>query len=200
MVVYKIPEPQECFNCGSKCYARDWFDTTTTGGTYGPEGVVAVYWQCEEKRCHRRFETMEQLDDVLVEVEELPETYFSIYNRRLGHDMAILSAKYGLIDAEMIIEPYNVMMTENRAKELVLQVTEKIKDYDVIAYYRGRAGKEYFDCISEACEIAGKKLISVGYKMMGDINELPGIIQRVESLRLCRNFHKHASACFPQLQ
>lgn len=60
--------------------------------------------------------------------------------------------------------------------------------------------KEYFDCISEACEIAGKKLISVGYKMMGDINELPGIIQRVESLRLCRNFHKHASACFPQLQ
>lgn len=91
--------------------------------------------------------------------------------------MAILSAKYGLIDSDIIIEPYEAIMTEERAKKLIPQVVEKIKSYDTIIYYRGGAGRAYLTCLNKACNIAGKKLVLVGYKMMGDINELPNVIR-----------------------
>jgi hypothetical protein len=72
---YQIPGPRTCFRCGEDCYARDWFDHTTTGRYYGRD-VVKVYWQCSE--CGRRFETMEHLDAILIEVDELPKYYKKI--------------------------------------------------------------------------------------------------------------------------
>jgi len=71
MTKYRIPKPRECFNCSGECYARDWFDCTTTGRLY-PEDVVKVYWQCSQ--CGRRFQTMEHLEAIMVEVEETPQT------------------------------------------------------------------------------------------------------------------------------
>jgi transcriptional regulator NrdR family protein len=73
MAKYKIPKPRECFYCGGKCYARNWFDSTTTGRPYA-EGVAKVYWQCAD--CGRRFETMEHIDRILIEVEEMPDTCY----------------------------------------------------------------------------------------------------------------------------
>ena len=37
---------------------------------------MKVYWQCSE--CGRRFETMEHLDAILIEVDELPKYYKKI--------------------------------------------------------------------------------------------------------------------------
>jgi hypothetical protein len=101
----------------------------------------------------------------------------AVYNRRDGHEMAILSSRYGLISAEEVIEPYEEVMSKKRADELVLQVVEKITDYDEVIYYRGGAGKEYFDLISRACEKAQKKLLFTGYKNLGDINKIPKLLR-----------------------
>ena len=43
----------------------------------------------------------------------------AVYNRRNNHDMYILSAQHGLVFSEKIIAPYNRIMDEERAKELV---------------------------------------------------------------------------------
>jgi hypothetical protein len=104
----------------------------------------------------------------------------AVYNRRNGHDMAILSSKYGLIDAEKVIQPYEEVLTKERADELLPQVIEKIQNYDYVLYYRGGAGKEYFKLIKEACEDRDKVLISVGYKNLGDIQMIPYVIQQTE--------------------
>jgi len=74
-VKYKIPEPRECLNCGGQAYARQWFSSTTTGREYGGD-VVKVYWKCSQ--CGRRFETMEHLDSIMIEVAKLPESRYAI--------------------------------------------------------------------------------------------------------------------------
>jgi hypothetical protein len=104
----------------------------------------------------------------------------AVYNRRNGHDMAILSSKYGLVYADEIIEPYEEVLTKQRTKELLPQVSLRIKNYDCVLYYRGGAGKEYFNLIKAACEQADKTLILFGYKNLGDINEIPTAIDLVE--------------------
>ena len=71
---YQYPKPRECLNCGSVCYARDWFDRTTTGRLYGRD-IVKVKWKCSG--CGRHFETMEHLSQILMESVELPETRYS---------------------------------------------------------------------------------------------------------------------------
>jgi hypothetical protein len=104
----------------------------------------------------------------------------AVYNRKDGHEMCILSTKYGLVDAETVIEPYEEVLTKGKAKELIPQMVKKIEGYDCVVYYRGGAGKEYFNCMKEACKIARRTLVSFGYKFMGGINELPKILQLVE--------------------
>ena len=72
-MVFKIPSPRECLNCGHECYARDWCHSTTTGRPYGGD-LVKVYWQCSY--CGRRFQTMEHLENILETVDELPEALY----------------------------------------------------------------------------------------------------------------------------
>lgn len=110
----------------------------------------------------------------------------AVYNRRNDHDMCILSTKYGLVDAEKVIEPYEETLTQQRVKELIPQMVKKIKGYDYIIYFKGGAGKEYFNLIKEACKLAGKKLVSLGYKYMGDINEMSNVLQLVQRGQLDR--------------
>ncbi len=74
-MMYRIPEPMECFECGGPCYARDWWDSSTTGTPYA-EGISKVSWQCAQ--CGRRFYTMECVDEILTEVEEIPLSYKEI--------------------------------------------------------------------------------------------------------------------------
>lgn len=99
--------------------------------------------------------------------------------RANGRDVAILSSKYGLVNVNQIIEPYEQVMTEKRAKELIVGVAEKVKDYDHIVYFKGGARKEYLDCIEKACKLARKNLIVLGYANMGNINDLPRVLKLV---------------------
>ena len=84
--------------------------------------------------------------------------------------MAILSAKYGLINAETIIEPYNQKMDPQRANELENQVIITINGYDRVIFYKGGSSKPYRKCVEEACRKTGTAFISFGYANQGDIN------------------------------
>lgn len=104
----------------------------------------------------------------------------AVYNRTMRHDMGILSAKYGLIKADKVIEPYEAVMDEEKAEEFVKQGAKILDSYDYVVYFKGGARKEYLDCIKEVCQKAGKTLIALGYANMGGINKIPKVLELVE--------------------
>ena len=118
----------------------------------------------------------------------------AVYNRRMGHDMCILSTRFGLVEADRVIEPYEETLTREKAEALIPQIVQKIKGYDCVVYFRGGAGKEYFNTMKEACYCAGKNLISLGYKFMGGISELPKLIRLVERRKICQGLKDNIAA------
>lgn len=104
----------------------------------------------------------------------------AVYNRRNGSDMYILSAEYGLVDAHKVIEPYDRVMDERRARELVPSVTEKLRNYEYVIFFKGGARSSYLSCVEEACRTLGKTLVTFGYAFMGGINDLPKIIAFID--------------------
>ena len=104
----------------------------------------------------------------------------AVYNRRTGKDMYILSAEHGLLFSEKVIEPYNRIMDESRAEELMPHLIPIVSKYDTVIYFKAGARSIYEQCLGEACKKAGKKMISFGYGFMGDIGSLQNII-RTES-------------------
>ena len=108
----------------------------------------------------------------------------AVYNRRSGCDMSILSAEYGLVGAHEVIGPYERVMDEQRARELIPSVAEKLKSCDCVIFFKGGARKAYLSCIEAACQKAGKALVSLGFANMGGINDLPEVIKLVRQRRL----------------
>lgn len=105
----------------------------------------------------------------------------AVYNRKEQHDMYILSAEHGLLPAEKVIEPYNRIMDEKRCDELIPELKEVVKNYDVIVYFKAGARSLYGKCLEQACSECGVKLISFGFGFMGGINELQDKIKIAES-------------------
>ena len=103
----------------------------------------------------------------------------AIYNRRHGSDMYILSAKYGLVGTHEIIEPYDQLMDNQRANDLVPYVEKRIEPYDYVVFFKGGAREIYLSCVIEACKRLGKILVALGYAFMGGINDLPKIISMI---------------------
>ena len=97
-------------------------------------------------------------------------------SKELNIPLFIISAKYGLVSADEIIEPYNAVMTDEKCKELKEKMLSKLRDFDIIIYYRGGARKTYLDCISEVAKELEKELIVFGYGNMGDIGKLTNIL------------------------
>lgn len=107
----------------------------------------------------------------------------AVYNRRCGSDMCILSAEYGLVDVHKTIKPYERVMDERRAEELVPLVAKKLKSYDCVIFFKGGARKAYLSCIRAACDKAGKTLVTLGYANMGGINDLPKVTELAKQAR-----------------
>lgn len=104
----------------------------------------------------------------------------AVYRRRGNSDMCILSAEYGLIDAQEVISPYNRLMDQKRACELVNSIANKLIDYEFVLFFKGGARKIYSSCIEAACRKAGKTLVMFGYANMGGINDLPRILAALQ--------------------
>jgi len=100
-------------------------------------------------------------------------------SKELGVPFFILSAGYGLISGDEEIEPYEAIMTEERCRELLPTLLSRLKEFDVIVYYRGGARKEYLNCIERAAELLKKELVVFGYGNMGDIGKLESVIKGV---------------------
>ncbi len=101
-------------------------------------------------------------------------------SKELGIPFFILSAGYGLISGDEEIEPYEAVMTEKRCGELLPTLLSRLKEFDVIVYYRGGARKEYLNCIEKAAELLGKELVVFGYGNMGDIGKLEEVLSAIE--------------------
>ena len=114
-------------------------------------------------------------------------------SKELNIPLFIISAKYGLVSAEEVIEPYNAVMTDEKCKELKEKMLSKLRDFDIIIYYRGGARKTYLDCISEAAKELEKELIVFGYGNMGDIGKLTDILNSVRNTADGTRDRKHWS-------
>jgi hypothetical protein len=62
-------------------------------------------------------------------------------SKELGIPFYVLSAKYGLVDGDQLIGPYDAVLTPKQARELLPQVISVVKNYDVVIYYKGGARK-----------------------------------------------------------
>lgn len=100
-------------------------------------------------------------------------------SKELGIPFFILSAKYGLIEADTVISPYNEIMTDDNCKKFEDLIEEVINKYDTILYYKGGARKEYYKCLEKITKKLNKKFISFGYGNMGDIRKLEEIIRGI---------------------
>ena len=95
-------------------------------------------------------------------------------SKELGIPFYILSAKYGLINAEEIIAPYEMTMDENRCKNIFYYVVKKLFEMKPkkVLFYKGGSPAIYYYCIEKACNLLDIKIKAFGYANMGDINKL----------------------------
>jgi len=100
-------------------------------------------------------------------------------SKELNISFFILSAKYGIVGGDEIIEPYNALMSSRRCQEIEETILEKLNNIEIIIYYKGGARKEYFECIQNIARKLNKKFIYFGYGNMGDIGKLKRIINEV---------------------
>jgi len=104
----------------------------------------------------------------------------AVYNRRNDCDMAILSAKYGLVDSEEIIGSYEQTLDVNRVEELLPQVSNYIKNYDIVIYFKAGARSLYAELMKRGAIKAKKTVIFLGYGFMAEINKIPEIISEIK--------------------
>jgi cytoplasmic iron level regulating protein YaaA (DUF328/UPF0246 family) len=85
-------------------------------------------------------------------------------------DICILSAKYGLIDAEDAISTYDQRMTPSRAQELHESVTDDIRkrvrevEYNKIVL---NLGKEYLQAVKDLSEVVDIKVSTIEGRGIG---------------------------------
>jgi hypothetical protein len=101
-------------------------------------------------------------------------------SKELDIPFFILSAKYGLVSGDDVIEPYNEIMDKSKCKILEDQISQTLKYFDFIIYYKGGARREYYNCIEKVAKKLNKKLITFGYGNMGDIGKLKKIIDKLK--------------------
>ncbi|USG99381.1 hypothetical protein K1720_07560 [Thermococcus argininiproducens] len=102
-------------------------------------------------------------------------------SKQLTYPFYILSAKYGLVHSEKILKPYDELLTEEKANQLMSQVIEVLNGFDIVIYYKGGARKTYLNLIEKASRALNKTLITFGYANMGDINNIDDIIMTIRS-------------------
>ena len=103
---------------------------------------------------------------------------------RLRHEwdfpLYILSAKYGLIHADHIVQSYQQKMDLSRAEELAPQVAQIMKGFDWFIYFKGGAGPEYSACIRLAADLARVPVALVGYANLGEYRACISVAQELQ--------------------
>lgn len=123
----------------------------------------------------------------------------AVHKRKKDEDMYILSAEHGLLPSEKIIKPYNRLMDEKRAQELIPKIESIIKKYDKIIYFKAGARKLYEDCLNTACKKTGVEMESFGFGFMGGINELENRINAAKGNKIKKKIIKEKRENHPQM-
>jgi len=94
----------------------------------------------------------------------------------------ILSAKYGLISGDRQISDYDKIMTEERAKELIDEVTQQLRLSNIksIVFFCAGVNKHYRELMSMACSTMGVDLTLIGSGCMAGAKELPMLIDEMK--------------------
>ncbi len=94
-------------------------------------------------------------------------------NRRskIGVDLYILSAEYGLIPSDQRIQNYQRVMDLERAENLAPQAGNVIKQYDWLVFFKGGSRKSYAQCIRSASDICRIPVALIGFGFMGEFRE-----------------------------
>ena len=100
-------------------------------------------------------------------------------SKELGLDFYILSAKYGLISGDEIVEPYDQVMDKAQCEKLKSKIRDVLKNFDIIIYYKGGARKEYLECLEMIAKELNKKFETFGYGNMGDIGKLEEKLEEI---------------------
>ncbi len=100
-------------------------------------------------------------------------------SRELGFPFYILSAEYGLIDANMVVKPYEKKMDETRCKELKEKIEKTLRKLgpSLVVFYKGGSPKIYVECIENVCKELGIEFKTFGFANMGGINKIEQIIR-----------------------
>ena len=110
----------------------------------------------------------------------------AVYNRRGTYPMAILSAEHGLVDSDTWLEPYDRILNQVRARQLVPQTTAYLHESgcDVVIYFRGGSGSIYLNLMMTAAAAARKVIIYFGYPNLNnkDVGYLPSLIAACQKL------------------
>ena len=104
-------------------------------------------------------------------------------SKELNIPFYILSAKYGLVSGDEIIQPYNQIMDKKQCESLKNKIEDILENFDIIIYYKGGARKEYYNCLENIAKKLNKKFISFGYGNMGDIGKLEDIIRGISDAK-----------------
>jgi diphthamide synthase (EF-2-diphthine--ammonia ligase) len=127
--------------------------------------------------CGKKKEDKPQVAGLLYKSSRIRHLYRR--SKELGIPFYILSAKYGLVDSNDVIEPYDQIMTKERINELKSQVSGILRNFDVVIFFKGGVRKEYRTLIEMVCDELGIELIEFGYGNMGDIRKLDEILKSV---------------------
>ena len=100
----------------------------------------------------------------------------AVYNKRDGADFAVLSAKYGLLYPDKLIKDYEQVLDSKGIKKLLPQVTEFIKNYELIVFFKGGSREEYRELIKQASEAINKPLILIGNRNQEDIGKIEELL------------------------
>ena len=86
-------------------------------------------------------------------------------------DLLIISAKYGLIDANEVIETYDLKMTQERASELSLQIKQKLEEVLSSKHYERiyiMLGKVYMTALNDSQSLLEDYKVELGSGQIGE--------------------------------
>lgn len=99
--------------------------------------------------------------------------FYKILRKCAPHnlDVLIISAKYGLINANEIIETYDLKMTQERASELSLQIRQKLEEVLSSKHYEKifiMLGKVYMVALTDSWSLLEDYEVELGSGQIGE--------------------------------
>jgi len=95
----------------------------------------------------------------------------AIYSRKRDFPLYILSAEYGLVEADETRAPYDRRMDLERARELAPAVADVLKDFDWFIFFNPQTPMEYTQCVKWAADLCNVRVAFIGWWPLGGLDD-----------------------------